>query len=358
MNLKELSQELGMSKTTVSRALNGYPEVSERTRQRVTLAARSKGYRPNPTACRLATGKTKTVGHVLSIPTKDRLVNPLLGEFLAGACEVYSHHGYDLKLVSSARLTETRIYRDLKESCSVDGVVVDMPLIVDNRIKYLNELGLPFVVHGRSSGITANYSRVEYDNLGAFQKATAHLLQLGHRRIGLVNGQELKDFAVQRRKGYEKALNTFGIEPDDLLVRSDHMTEPFGLAAAFDMLHLDNPPTGFVVSSVVSALGVRRAVIELGMKVGTDVSIVTQDDTISYFSNSGSVPMFTAVRYSQFDAGRRCAEMLLKLIARPGDGPFHEFRRPEFVLGLSSGPKPPRLSLGSNQCRVARTEQR
>ena len=90
MNLKELSSILGLSQTTVSRALNDYPEVSEATRRRVKEFARKHNYSPNTRAKGLATGRSMAIGHVIPISTQHEIVNPVFADFIAGAGEVYS----------------------------------------------------------------------------------------------------------------------------------------------------------------------------------------------------------------------------------------------------------------------------
>ena len=98
MNLKELASRLGLSPTTVSRALNGYPEVNDATRDRIMAAAKRYNYRPNTRAIRLATGRALAVGHVIPIATRHEIVNPVFADFIAGAGEVYSRHDHDMVL--------------------------------------------------------------------------------------------------------------------------------------------------------------------------------------------------------------------------------------------------------------------
>ena len=201
MNLKELSRTLGLSQTTVSRALNGYPEVSEETRLRVQEAARRHDYRPNLRARSLATGRAMAIGHVIPVSTRHEIVNPIFADFIAGAGETYHKAGYEMLLSVVSDADEARAYRELKARGTVDGVIVHGPRLDDPRIPLLAELDLPFVVHGRSTGASARYSWVDVNNRRAFARATAFLLDLGHRRIGLVNGLEFMDFAVRRRRG-------------------------------------------------------------------------------------------------------------------------------------------------------------
>ena len=141
MNLKELSKKLGLSPTTVSRALNGYPEVNEATREKVVAAARRHHYLPNTRAIRLATGRAMAVGHVIPIVSRHELVNPIFADFIAGAGETYSRGGYDMVLSIVPDNDESRIYRELKARGTVDGVIVHSPVQNDGRIALLHELG-------------------------------------------------------------------------------------------------------------------------------------------------------------------------------------------------------------------------
>ncbi len=342
MNLKELATNLGLSPTTVSRALNGYPEVNEITRERVVAAAKRHSYLPNTRAIRLATGRAMAVGHVIPIATKHEIVNPVFADFIAGAGETYSRNGYDMVLSVVPDDQETQAYRDLQSRGTVDGIIVHAPRLDDPRIALLREVGLPFVVHGRATGTKDAYSWLDVNNRRAFQRATEFLLDLGHRRIGLINGLEYMDFAIRRRTGYVDALVARGIQPDPDLMFSDEMTEGRGYRAAIEMLKQRDKPTAFLVSSMISALGVRRALDELGLKPGRDVSIIIHDDELSYLRNGDDVPIYTATRSSVREAGRQTAEMVLDLIANPGKPPQTRLLEAELIIGQSTGPAPNR----------------
>ena len=340
MNLKELATTLGLSQTTVSRALNGYPEVSEATRQRVIAAAHEHDYRPNTRAMSLATGRTMTIGHVIPISTRHEIVNPIFADFIAGAGEVYSRNGYDMLLSVVADVDEDRVYRELATKQAVDGVIVHGPRGNDRRIDLLQEVGLPFVVHGRAGSGDAGYSWVDVNNRRAFQRATEFLLDLGHRRIALINGIEAMDFARRRREGYEAALQARGIAPAPGLATSEEMTEYYGYRAARDMLSADDPPTAFLVSSMITAIGVRRAISDRRLVLGRDISVVIHDDELSYLRNGEDVPIFSATRSSVRLAGQHCAEMLLDIIREPGQPPAQKLLEAELTVGLSTGPAP------------------
>lgn len=340
MNLKELAQRLGLSPTTVSRALNGYPEVNEATRQRVFDAARRFHYRPNTRAIRLAKGRAMACGHVIPITARHEMMNPIFSDFIAGAGETYARSGYDMLLSVVTDADEERIYRDLQARGAVDGVIIHAPSTDDSRIALLHELAIPFVVHGRSSGAALPYSWVDVNNRRAFQRATEFLLDLGHRRIGLINGLEHMDFAVRRRTGYVEALAARGVAVDPGLMSSDEMTESRGFRAAELMLDRPAPPTALVVSSIISAIGARRAVEAKGFRIGRDVSIIIHDDDLSYLKNGEDVPIFTATRSSVRLAGSIAAQMLLDIIAEPGGAPQTRLLEADLIIGQSTGPAP------------------
>ena len=170
--------------------------------------------------------------------------------------------------------------------------------------------------------------------------ATSHLIRLGHRRIALVNGLERMDFAKRRRTGFCHALQQAGLHQETHQIRSGDMSEPNGYAAAIDLMAGQTPPRAFVASSIVLALGVRRAAEERGLRPGRDISIVCFDDEISYLPNRGAPPPFTAVRSSVRSAGQRCAELLIRQIETPQTPLPEELWEAELVLGASTGQGP------------------
>ncbi len=338
MNLKELARKLSLSPTTVSRALNGYPEVNEITRERVVAAAKRHNYRPNARAIRLATGRSMAVGHVISGLARNEIMNPIFADFIAGAGETYSRNGYDMILSVAAEDTEEATYRDLASRGSVDGVIVHSVKRDDPRIKVLTDIGLPAVFHGRATGTTAPYNWVDVNNRRAFQRATEFLLDLGHRRIALVNGLEYMDFALRRRAGYADALTARGIALDADLMASHEMTELSGYRVASAMLAASNPPTAFLAASMLSGMGVRRAIEARSLHMGRDVSVIIFDDDLSYLRNGEDVPIFTATRSSVREAGRRAAQMVLDLINSPQSSPLTHLMEAELIIGQSTGP--------------------
>ncbi len=339
MNLKQLSNILGISQTTVSRALNGYPEVSEKTRALVLAAAKKHNYMPNTKAQALATGKSKMIGFVLPLSSQHEILNPIFGDFLAGAAQTYKQEGYDTNLALTDNETQAETYRDMHAKGSVDGVIVQAPRENDERVAILKELGLPFVVHGRATG-SNDYHYVDVNNTHAFINATNFLLDLGHKRIALINGNEELDFAIRRNHGYTQALKDRDIDIDHSIMFNSEMTEHFGYETTLKLLALENPPTAAVVSSYALAIGVRRALGESGLRIGKDFSVVIHDDDLSYLRNGEAQPVFTATRSSIRHAGQLCAKVLLDVIKNPSQPPQQVILEAQLIVGSSTGPAP------------------
>jgi LacI family transcriptional regulator len=338
MNLKQLSHRLGLSQTTVSRALNDYPEVSEETRQRVKHAASKFNYRPNARATGLATGRARAIGHIIPMNSTE-VFNPIFGEFIAGASQTYSRQGYELLLTMAQEGTEDSVYRQLAARKSVDGIIVHAPHINDTRITLLQALKLPFVIHGRDTANTTEYAWIDINNRRAFFQATKLLIDLGHANIALINGSETLNFASRRRIGYLDALQQADISADESLMFQGDLTEGNGFRAATELLARPDQPTAFLVSSYTGALGVRRAIHNAGLHMGTDVSVIIHDDDLSYFHNSGDVPQFTSTRSSVKDAGTLAAEMLLAIIDNPSAPLPTKLLEANLIIGASTGPR-------------------
>ncbi|MCF3973343.1 LacI family DNA-binding transcriptional regulator [Paracoccus salsus] len=338
MNLKTFARLVGMSQTTVSRAMNGHPEVSARTRDRLIEAARLHGYAPNAHARSLAIGHAATLGCVIPLSGRNEIVNPIYTDFLAGLGEECAQRRFEINLTVVADAEQDDAYRALKSKGLIGGVVVQFPRRDDSRPTLLNQIGLPFVVHGRVTGHQGPYSWVDVNNRHAFHRATCFLLQLGHRRIALLNGDQQLDFAARRRDGYLNALAEAGITPQPALMLSDEMTTAYGYAGTLRLLEQDNPPTAILCASTMIAQGVNQALDERGLRLGADMSVITFDDDLSYSRNPAAVPVFTAMRSPVRQAGRRIAAMLISKIENADDSAMHELMEAELVVGRSTAP--------------------
>ncbi len=337
MRLKDLAEQLGLSQTTVSRALNGYPEVNEATRVRVSEAAVRLGYRPNASALRLATGRAGAIGLVLRGTIE---YGPHMTEFLAGVGSRLAHEEVDI-LVSTVETLDEEIatYRRLAASQKVDAIILHSPIMHDSRAKLLTELRLPFVLHGRTT-IDAPHAWLDIDNEGAMERATSHLLDLGHKRIALVNGLKGRTFAEHREAGYRAALAGRNIAVEPTLMGNSVFTDEAAFRLAQTMLELRPRPTAFLAGSMMTALGIFRAIRLAGLTLGKDVSMIAHDDVFPYLNADNMVPSMSTTRSSIRSAGVRIAELLLQLQAGKPAATIHELWPVDLVLRQSSGPPP------------------
>lgn len=310
VNLRELSALLGLSQTTVSRALNGYADVAAETRQRVIAAAERHGYRPNSGARRLATGRAQALGVAFPVD-RNLLLDPHFIEFLAGVAEKAGDAGYDLTVSPTTGL-ESDVYRRFKRTQAADVVILSGPEREDPRIAELQALGLPFVVHGRTRSAEP-YAYADIDNRGAFAQATRLLLDLGHRRIALINGEEHLTFAHDRRCGWREALAAAGCAAPDTATFSGAMTEENGYRFARRLLEAARPPTALLCSSVLLAFGAYRAIRDLGLTVGGDVSVIAHDDDLPFLRPHTLDPPLTVTRSPIRKGGERVGEFAIRL---------------------------------------------
>ncbi|MDP2780167.1 LacI family DNA-binding transcriptional regulator [Devosia sp.] len=337
MRLKDLAEHLGLSQTTVSRALNGYPEVNEATRLRVTETAARLGYRPNANALRLATGRAGAIGMVLRGSSE---FGPHTSEFLSGVGGRLAEEEIDI-IVTTVQTYQDEVaaYRRLAASQKVDAVILHSPTQHDERAKLLLQLNIPFVLHGRTD-IGTPHAWLDIDNAGAMERATGHLLDLGHRRIALLNGIKDRTFAVHRERGYRDALKARDVPYDATLVSNGVFSDEVAFRTAHDLLERDPHPTAFLAGSMMTALGVFRAIRQAGLVLGKDVSMIAHDDVFPYLNADNMYPSMSTTRSSISQAGVRIAELILQILGGKPAADIHELWPVELVLRESTGPAP------------------
>ena len=337
MKLKEFAACIGLSQTTVSRAMSGYPEVKPETRARVLEAAERLGYRPNISAQRLATGRAGAIGIVFQGGGR---FGPHSSEFMGGLSTRLQKDGIDI-LVSTVETEadEAEAYRRLAASKRVDAVVVHTPKVADARIALLQKLGLPFVVHGRSEA-ERPFAFLDIDNFGAIATATEHLAGLGHRRIALINGDPANTYARDRDLGYRTALARRSFPVDLALTGHGEFTDENGFRLMQGFLALPAPPTAVIAGSMMSALGAMRAIRIAGLAVGRDVSLIAHDDVFPYLSPENFVPPVTTTQSPIRAAGERIGDMVLALLRSEMPKALQEVWPVDFRVRGSTGPAP------------------
>ena len=333
--LRELAAHLGLSPATVSRALNGFPEVGEKTRQRVLEASTALNYKANTSAKRLATGKSGMVGMIFR-SSRNLLVDPHFVDFLAGLSTGLADRDIDLIIHTAPGAELLAHYKRFVASGSVDGMIVSAPELVDERITTLSERDFPFVVHGRTRD-DVGYAYFDIDNDGAFAAATSLLLELGHKRIALLNGPPGLAFAAQRDAAFRRVTVDRGIVVPERFVTHDEMSEEIGFRRAAAMLAERQRPTAFVCSSTLLALGVIRAAAAAGLHVPGDISIIAHDDVLPHLRAEHFSPALTVTRSPIRDAGAALAEMIVMRIGGTDPRALQRIVPADLIVRASTG---------------------
>lgn len=338
--IRQLAEHLGLSPATVSRALNGFPEVGDATRQRVLEGAERLHYKPNSSAKRLATGKSGMVGMIFRA-SQNLLVDAHFVDFLAGLSVGLAEREIDL-IIHTATLGQlTTHYKRVVASGSVDGIIVSAPTIDDERITTLRDRAFPFVVHGRTVD-RAPYAFYDIDNDGAFAAATTLLADLGHKRIALLNGPSGLAFVAQREAGFRRVTAARGITIPSRFVTHDEMSEDLGYRRAAALLSGAEglAPTAFICSSTMMALGVIRAAAAHSLKIGSDISIIAHDDVLPHLRSEHFSPALTVTRSPIRDAGVALAEMIVARIAGVDPLKLQRIVSVDLIARSSTGPAP------------------
>jgi LacI family transcriptional regulator len=337
VDLRTLSSQLGLSITTVSRALGGYPDVSARTRERVIAAAEEAGYRPNRTAQRLKTGRADAVGLVL--PTGSGAYgDAFFAELIAAIGAALSEHGLDLVITAPRTCeSEAEAVCRLTEGGRVDGLIVPRTLWDDPRVDALIDRRVPFVTHGRTRR-SAEHAWHDVDGSAAMRLATERLLAFGHRRIAYLGAPEFYSFARYRQEGFEAAMTAAGLAVDRLRVRAIPASSEAGERAAAGMLATDLPPTAFLCATDRIAYGAMAAIRAAGLTVGRDVSVIGHDDLVT---SSHQTPPLTTLRLPIREQGAALVSALLAVISGADPSTRQDLASGTLIARASDGPAPP-----------------
>jgi LacI family transcriptional regulator len=335
MNLKSLANALGVSKTTVSRALNGYPEVNARTRERVLAAARESGYVANPVARSLAVGRTNVFGIIYPLFPSD-LGDPMFLSVVGGMSAALERCGRNLIIAPVSPHHELRSYEQMVRGRRVDGLMVGRTRVHDERIAYLAQQRFPFVAHGRTES-PCPYAWFDYDNETGMRLACEHLLALGHQRIALISAPLDLNFARQRSDSFAACMQRAGLASDPAHLLDNTPDRRSGYQAMQQLLARSPRPSAVIVDNHLSAVGAVRALLDAGIAIGSEMSVIVWGG----MEDSLLDAKLTTVDLPHIDkAGAKLAEMLTAITAGADPAAMHELWQPLLVAGESVGPCP------------------
>lgn len=322
VTIRDVARELGLSITTVSRALDGYADVAEATRSRVRTAAERMGYAPSHMARQMRRNRADAIGYVISLaasaksqPASRSFADPFVSEFISGLGDGAAAGGLDLLVsVATPGDEEQALFKRWVHGRRVDGMVINRLRKDDWRVAFLHAQRMPFVANGRIAG--ADFPYIEVDTRSGFKSLVLHLARLGHTRIAYIGGPAELRLQQDRLSGYRLGLREAGLAVQRSYVETGDLTRRSGYEAAKRLLALASPPTAIIGVNDITAMGVLRAAQELGIRVGADLAVAGFDGIAEA---EHTQPPLTTLNQPVYEIARGLVDMLVGLI-RDGAG--------------------------------------
>lgn len=337
--IKDLARELGLSASTVSRALAGHERIPQATRDRVQALAQDLGYAPNRAAQNLVGGRNSGfAGLVLTDPGYGR-EDSYLGEYISGLGFGLAETGIDLFLAAiPAGQSELSVIRNIVTTRRADGLILGRTSEVDPRVDYLIAAGFPFVTHGRVLSDALPYSWVDTDGTAAFGEAFDLLYALGHRRFALLTIEEQMTFRHHRTEGVLQAMERRGDPEVSLTIATTSRYDRAQRQEVVQRLLTSDPrPTAILTLFDSLALNVLQVAESLSLSVPDDLSVIGYDNITSA---ALARPGLTTFDSDTFSSARETGRMLVERIQSPDADQQSLLIRPKLVLRASHGPAP------------------
>jgi len=332
VTIKDIAKELGISASTVSRALSDSPLVNAETKRSILQVAERLGYQRNELARALVLGSSGAVG--LLVPD---ITNPFFSDIARGVGEIADEVGVGVILCNTdGRIDREVNYVRLMRRKRVDGLLLCSTTI---EAPYLQELALsriPFILVSRLSSQRDIPFVITNDRVGA-RLAVEHLVDLGHRSIGFIGGPENVQASRDRMEAYLNVLSENGLATLPDWRSYAGFTQAAGREAAQRMLSLSRRPTAIFAANDVMALGVLEVAEGLGLRVPSDLSLVGYDD-ISY----ASLPriQLTTIAQPAVEMGQIAANWLFDVLDHPGIPRLQRTLTPRLMVRSTTGPFP------------------
>lgn len=333
--IRDVAQKAGVGLATVSRVLNNSPLVTDATRQRVQQAIAELDYSPNPTARRLSLGKTHTIAVIAPWFTR-----PAFVERLRGVENTLADTTYDLILYNVENIEKRDLYfRSVPRPDRADGVLIISLPPRDEDVHFLAQSQVPIVLVDANHPSLTLFNRVIIDDVSGGQKATQHLIELGHQRIAYLSDNLESPFkftaSYDRYVGFQRALEAAQIPLRPEYQRMGEHSRSVAKSLAQQLLTLPERPTAIFAASDTQAMGVLEAARELGLAVPHDLSVVGYDD-IEIAEYLG----LTTVRQQLYQSGKRGVELLLSALQMNTTEPIAELLPVEMVVRHTTAPPP------------------
>ncbi|MFE2700495.1 LacI family DNA-binding transcriptional regulator [Streptomyces mirabilis] len=314
--IHDVAREAGVSRGTVSRVLNGGHYVSPAAQEAVNAAIRRTGYVVNRHARSLITGRSDSIGFLLTEPQERFFEDPNFNVLLRGCTQALAGHDIPLLLMLAGTEDERRRIARYITAGHVDGVLLVSSHSGDPVAEQLREAGVPLVACGKPIGLGSKVSYVAADDRDGARDMVKHLVSLGRRRIGMVTGPLDTPGGVERLAGYREVLAEAGIEADDRLVASGDYSRASGEAGAEQLLDRAADMDAVFVASDLMAQGVLAALHKAGRRVPEDVAVGGFDDSPAA---TAVTPALTTIRQPWDRISNEMVRVLLAQIG--GDDP-------------------------------------
>lgn len=327
--IKDVAKRAGVSTATVSHVINGTRTVLPDTRQAVLDAIEALNYRPSAVARGLTTNSTKTIGVVIADVT-----SPFFANLLHNIEDLLSQWGYNLFVCNTHEQVDREAYNlELLLDKRVDGVIITPTGHPQPIYEHFNKQKVPMVfIDRKPPGVDGSFVGVD-NHRGSYQ-ATQYLIELGHRRIGMVSLVPETSAVKARIAGYTDALKSAGLPVDPALITSSNFQVSVAAQAVCDLLELTDPPTAIIAGSHVSTLGALQALLSLGLEYPRDISLVCFDNS----RWTGLVrPRLTVVTKPIAEIAQQAVEILLAAMTqaeqkRKKHEPIGEFEKIEHLM--------------------------
>lgn len=326
--VRAIAAEAGVSIATVSRVMNGHAHVAPETQELVRRAIARLGAPAVPRR------GTATGAIYVRCPY---VLTDYFGVIVSSIAETLDLHGRRLVLSAGDAARERQVLPALPGDPGVAGAVLIVPPEPERELTALRAQDFPFVVVDPRTPLPGDIASVSAANLTAARSVSAHLVELGHRRIGVIGGPGDWLASKSRLAGHTAALAEAGVLQPPELVRSIEPTADWGYGAACELLDLPHRPTALVAFNDKAAVGALRAAYERGLRVPEDLSITGFDDIDL---SRSTVPRLTTVRQPLEEMGRMAVSLLMRLLDRHTVETLHVELATQLVLRGSTGPVP------------------
>jgi LacI family transcriptional regulator/LacI family purine nucleotide synthesis repressor len=327
LTIKDIARKAEVSVATVSKVMNGYDDIGEVTKAKVLKIIKENNYRPNANAQSLRTNKSFLVGLFFKDHQDSGVKHPFFRGIISGLEERLLENNYDM-ILFSANWEDQFSYLEKCQFRNVDGaILMGMPKD-DSKLPELLNAKIPSVfIDLDISDDKASY--IISDNEEGARKAVRHLVELGHKKIAIIEGEQITIPTQKRLAGYKAELKAQNLKVRDEWIIQGRFSVDGGFKAMEEILALKERPTAIFCMGDEIAVGAMQAIKEAGLKVPDDFSIVGFDDIeISQYLN----PALTTIRQKKGEMGTEAAKMVLEMINPPEEKVEPEIIETELIL--------------------------